>query len=73
MRSAGLGKGRILGSLDRLERMLRSFEQSETERHVKNAVKEWLLASRSVIDCVIDTLEEDSGPPTPRKIKISKQ
>ena|GEM_PF-1300314 len=73
MRDAGLGVERIQEGLARLERLSRALEQREPERHIKNAVKEWLLASRSVIDSVIDTLEKEQGPPSPRKIKISSE
>jgi len=73
VRDAGLGVERIQEGLARLERLSRALEQREPERHIKNAVKEWLLASRSVIDSVIDTLEEEQGPPSPRKIKISSE
>ncbi|WP_235827898.1 hypothetical protein [Brevibacillus migulae] len=73
MRDAGLGVERILERLARLERLSRALEQREPERHVKKAIKEWLLASRSVIDSLIDTLEEEQDPPSPRKIKISSE
>lgn len=73
MRSAGMGMERVLKSLVRVERLLGHLEEHQTRQHVKNAAKEWLLASRSVIDSLIDTLEEDKGPPTSRKINISKE
>jgi hypothetical protein len=49
------------------------MEQHGTERHVKNACKEWLLASRSVIDSVIDALQDEQEHPKPHKINISKE
>lgn len=73
MRGVGSGLERVLENLDTVERLLRHLERREPERHVKNAVKEWLLASRAVIDSVIDTLEEEPGHPTARKINISKE
>lgn len=73
MRGTGLGKGRLLENLLYVERLLGHMEQRQTQQHVKSAVKEWLLASRSVIDSVIDTLEEEQGSSTARKINISKE
>jgi hypothetical protein len=67
------GMERVLENLDRVERFLGHLEQRQTEQHVRNAVKEWLLASRSVIDSVIDTLEEEQSTPTARKINISQE
>lgn len=55
----------------RLERLLENLERHQTKEHVKNAVKDWLLASRSVIDSVIDTIEEEKEAPVARKIKIN--
>lgn len=55
----------------RLERLLENLERHQTKEHVKNAVKEWLLASRSVIDSVIDTIGEEREAPVARKIKIN--
>ncbi|MBU5349661.1 hypothetical protein [Paenibacillus lautus] len=60
-------------NLLRVERLLESLERHQTKEHIKNAVKEWLLASRSVIDSVIDTIEEEKAPPVTRKINISKE
>jgi hypothetical protein len=64
---------RILKNLVRVERFLGHLEQRQPEQHVRNAIKEWLLASRSVIDSVIDTLEEEQSTPTARKINISQE
>ncbi|MED1780678.1 hypothetical protein P4V43_02435 [Brevibacillus fortis] len=50
-----------------------NMEQHGTERHVKNACKEWLLASRSVIDSVIDALQDEQERPRAHKINISKE
>jgi hypothetical protein len=72
MRGSGLGMERILKNLVRVERFLGHLEQRQPEQHVINAIKEWLLASRSVIDSVIDTLEEEQSTPTARKINISQ-
>nr|WP_243735319.1 hypothetical protein [Paenibacillus turpanensis] len=55
------------------ERFLGQLEQNQPEKHVRNAMKEWLLASRAVIDSMIDTMEEESGPPAARKISISSE
>jgi len=57
----------------RLELLLANLERHQTKEHVKNAVKEWLLASRSVIDSVIDTFEEEREAPVARKINISDE
>ncbi|WP_127593028.1 hypothetical protein [Paenibacillus lautus] len=59
--------------MPRLEFLLENLERHQAKKHVKNAVKEWLLASRSVIDSVIDTMEEDKTTPVARKINISKE
>ncbi|MFF0827586.1 hypothetical protein ACFYU8_11960 [Brevibacillus sp. NPDC003359] len=50
-----------------------NMEQHGTERHMKNACKEWLLASRSVIDSVIDALQDEQERPRAHKINISKE
>lgn len=60
-------------NLLRVERLLENLERHQTKEHVKNAVKECLLASRSVIDSVIDTIEEEKAAPVARKINISKE
>jgi hypothetical protein len=73
MRSTGFGKERVLENLVRVERFLGHLEQRQTEQHINNAIKELLLASRSVIDSVIDTLEEEQSTPTARKINISQE
>lgn len=73
MRIAELRRERVMENLLRVERLLESLERHQTKEHVKNAVKEWLLASRSVIDSVIDTIEEEKAPPVARKINISKE
>lgn len=57
----------------RLEQLLANLERHQTKEHVKNAVKEWLLASRSLIDSVIDTIEEEQEAPVARKINISDE
>lgn len=59
--------------LNRLLTILGNMEQHGTERHVKNACKEWLLASRSVIDSVIDALQDEQERPRAHKINISKE
>lgn len=72
MRGTARGVARVLEHLAGAERLLAGMERRGTETHVKNAVKEWLLASRSVIDSVLDTLEEEQAAPTARKIDIMK-
>lgn len=62
-----------MDNLIRLERLLENLERHQAKQHVRNAVKEWLLASRSVIDSVIDTIEEEKDTPVARKINISKE
>ncbi|MGM0881557.1 MAG: hypothetical protein ACQEXQ_11050 [Bacillota bacterium] len=62
-----------MDNLIRLERLLENLERHQAKRHVRNAVKEWLLASRSVIDSVIDTMEKEKDTPVARKINISKE
>ncbi|NRR24735.1 hypothetical protein HP568_28425 [Brevibacillus sp. MS2.2] len=59
--------------LNRVLTILGNMEQHGTERHVKNACKEWLLASRSVIDSVIDALQDEQERPRAHKINISKE
>ncbi|AYB44394.1 hypothetical protein [Paenibacillus lautus] len=54
----------------RLEQLLANLERHQTKEHVKNAIKEWLLASRAVIDSVIETIEEEKEAPVARKINI---
>lgn len=73
MRSAGLGMERMLENLSRVERLLENLERRQPERHVRNAVKEWLLASRAVIVSVMDTIEEESNVPKARKVNISDE
>ncbi|NRS19822.1 hypothetical protein HPY28_16235 [Brevibacillus sp. HB1.2] len=59
--------------LNRVLTILGNMEQHGTERHVKNACKEWLLASRSVIDSMIDALQDEQERPKAHKINISKE
>ncbi|MBG9943185.1 hypothetical protein ABE237_20945 [Brevibacillus formosus] len=59
--------------LNRVLTILANMEQYGTERHVKNACKEWLLASRSVIDSMIDVLQDEQDRPRAHKINISKE
>ncbi|ATF15095.1 hypothetical protein HPY27_22845 [Brevibacillus sp. HB1.1] len=59
--------------LNRVLTILGNMEQHETKRHVKNACKEWLLASRSVIDSMIDALQDEQERPRAHKINISKE
>ncbi|WP_254551591.1 hypothetical protein [Brevibacillus sp. MS2.2] len=59
--------------MNRVLTILGNMEQHGTERHVKNACKEWLLASRSVIDSVIDALQDEQERPRAHKINISKE
>ncbi|USB35166.1 hypothetical protein [Paenibacillus sp. YPG26] len=73
MRASGFGLRRTLEGLATMERFLDQLEQHQPEKHVRNAMKEWLLASRAVIDSVIDTLEEEPSSPAARKITISKE
>ncbi|MBH5319615.1 hypothetical protein I6N90_17605 [Paenibacillus sp. GSMTC-2017] len=62
----------MVEGLLQVERLLGHMEQRQTEQHFRNGVKELLLASRSVIDSVIDTLDEKESTTTARKITISK-
>jgi hypothetical protein len=74
MRKSVLGMERVLENVARMERFFGNLEQNQPERHVRNAVREMLLASRSVMDSVIQTLEEDGEEPSAapaRKIKIT--
>ncbi|WP_254476370.1 hypothetical protein [Brevibacillus sp. HB1.4B] len=59
--------------MNRVLTILGNMEQHGTERHVKNACKEWLLASRSVIDSMIDALQDEQERPKAHKINISKE
>ncbi|WP_142066266.1 hypothetical protein [Brevibacillus sp. AG162] len=59
--------------LNRVLTILGNMEQHGTERHMKNACKEWLLASRSVIDSMIDALQDEQDRPRAHKINISKE
>ncbi|TMV49417.1 hypothetical protein FE783_12960 [Paenibacillus mesophilus] len=62
----------MLETLTALERLFIHLKRRQAKEHATNAIKEWLLASRSVIDSVIDTLEEKQDSQTARKIEISK-
>ncbi|MNS74352.1 hypothetical protein D3C72_1078260 [compost metagenome] len=73
MRKSTLGLERAREGLTLVERFLEQLEHNRPERHLRNAMKEWLLASRSVIDSAIDTLEEEPSSPTARKITISNE
>ncbi|WP_314591075.1 hypothetical protein [Paenibacillus terrigena] len=73
MRITGLQMERVLEHLAVTERLLEHMERHQTKKHVRNAVKEWLLVSRSVIDSFIDSLEEESTLQTARKIDISNE
>lgn len=73
MKNAGAGLERILAGLTTVERLIGHMEQRQTEKHLKNAAKECLLASRSVIDSLIDTLEEEQRQPVARNIKIKDE
>ncbi|WP_433944753.1 hypothetical protein [Paenibacillus sp. SN-8-1] len=74
MRKSTLGLERAREGLSLAERFLEQLEHNQPERHIRNAMKEWLLASRAVIDSAIDTLEEPSTPTkTARKISISNE
>ncbi|GEC92876.1 hypothetical protein [Brevibacillus brevis] len=59
--------------LNRVLTILGNMDQHGTERHMKNACKEWLLASRSVIDSMIDALQHEEERPRAHKINISKE
>ncbi|UJF35569.1 hypothetical protein [Paenibacillus hexagrammi] len=80
MGSASRGRERLLGHLDHVERLLGSLERHKPEQHLRNAVKEWLLASRAVVDSVIESLEggetesesESASSPASRKINIQE-
>jgi len=56
-----------------MERLLENLERHQAERHVRNAVKEWLLASRSVIDSVIEAIDGEKDTQVARKINISEE
>jgi len=73
MRGAGLGMERVLENLSRVERLLENLERRQPEQHVRNAVKEWLLASRAVIVSVMDAIEEEPNVPKARKVNISDE
>ncbi|MDQ0058774.1 hypothetical protein [Paenibacillus harenae] len=60
-------------ALPRIERILKYLEQHQAEGHARTAIKEWLLASRAVIDSCIDSLEEKSNTPHARKINIKEE
>ncbi|WP_244944369.1 hypothetical protein [Brevibacillus brevis] len=59
--------------MNRVLTILGNMDQHGTERHMKNACKEWLLASRSVIDSMIDALQHEEERPRAHKINISKE
>jgi len=61
---------RVLENLAYVERLIGNLERGDTKEHLKSAAKECLLASKSVIDCLIDTLEEEQGSTNARKINI---
>ncbi|WP_169082399.1 hypothetical protein [Paenibacillus sp. PL91] len=63
----------VIEHLLNAERLLGQLEQHQAKKHVRNGIKEWLLASRSIVDSVIDALEDEPGTPSARKIKISDE
>jgi hypothetical protein len=74
MRKSSLCLERLREGLSFAERVIGRLEEKQTERHIRNAMKECLLASQSVIDSVIDTLEEEEpSSPSARKITISSE
>lgn len=58
---------RVLEHFDRMERLLGHLEQNQVKQHVRNSIKEGLLAYRSVIDSIVDTLEEEQETPEVEK------
>ncbi|MCC0567344.1 hypothetical protein HN020_15490 [Brevibacillus borstelensis] len=54
-----------------IEWLLEHLKRHQAGKHARNTVKEGLLASRAVIDSLIDLLEEPSRTPYARKIDIS--
>jgi hypothetical protein len=63
---------RMLEHFERVERLFGHLEQRQAKQHVRSSVKEWLQASRAVIDSVIDTLEEERYAP-PEEETVSSQ
>jgi hypothetical protein len=75
MRNAGhLGVASLIEMVGMAEKFQEGLERHGTETHLKQAMKHGLLAYRSVIDSVLDALEEEEkAQPATRKIHISKE
>lgn len=73
MRNAGPGMIHIMECWRKVERLQEHLERHGTETHLKEAIKHGLLASRSVIDSVLEILEEEETLPKARKINISNE
>lgn len=71
MRKSTLGLERAREGLSLVERFLEQLENNQPEKHLRNAMREWLLASRAVMDSAIDTLEEEPSSPTETVCKIT--
>jgi hypothetical protein len=56
-----------------IERILKHLERHQADGHARAAIKEWLLASRAVIDSCIDSLEKKPNAPQTRKIDIEEE
>lgn len=56
-----------------IEWILKCLERHQADGHARTAMKEWLLASRAVIDSCIDSLERKSNASHTRKIDIAEE
>lgn len=70
---AGIDLLRILEGCRKAEKLRELMEQHETEAYMKQAVKHGLLAFRSIVDSMLELLEEEESPPKARKINIAEK
>ena len=72
MRRRDILKEVMADRFDQFDRFLDNLEQRQAKQHTAEAVKELLLASRAVIDSVIDTLDLEQTQPDSQKTKRTK-
>ncbi|MFB9326158.1 hypothetical protein ACFFSY_09565 [Paenibacillus aurantiacus] len=56
---------RLAGRASLAAELFERMEERGAFRHARSAAKEWLLASRTVLDSLIDVLEERQTEPEP--------
>ena len=72
MRRRDILKEVMADRFDQFDRFLDHLEQRQAKQHTAKVVKELLLASRAVIDSVIDTLDLEQTQPDSQKTKRTK-